>query len=167
LRSVLAFAYRESVLRRAAIALVAFLHVLAATDALPSILDRVAPLQAAAPVAEDFPCREHTCGCHTAEQCRTSCCCFPRAPRVIVEAPCASCETPAPPPPPRIDSRYLADRCAGGAAHRHALSTADAPVDLPPAAALPAPLARSGALVAVERRAPLPPDLRDRSKIPI
>lgn len=39
---------------------------------------RVAPAQETVVVA-DFPCANHTCACVDAEQCRTSCCCFPKS----------------------------------------------------------------------------------------
>jgi len=36
------------------------------------------PMPVAVPKAsgESFPCQHHHCGCHSAEQCRRSCCCF-------------------------------------------------------------------------------------------
>ena len=43
------------------------------------------PLPVALPVAvgEAFPCEHHQCGCVTAEACRTQCCCFSPAERIV------------------------------------------------------------------------------------
>lgn len=35
---------------------------------------------------EDFPCRDHACGCVNAEICRTACCCFKPAKRTCCSA---------------------------------------------------------------------------------
>jgi hypothetical protein len=44
------------------------------------------PLPMGLPVVdEDFPCRNHACGCLDAEMCRTKCCCF--KPKVV-KKPC-------------------------------------------------------------------------------
>ena len=41
---------------------------------------------------EDFPCRNHGCGCQNAEMCRTQCCCFgPSTPKPVVSDKPDSC----------------------------------------------------------------------------
>jgi hypothetical protein len=53
-------------------------YATAATGLLFPLLDRLAPITKIA--KGDFPCATHDCGCATAEQCRTQCCCFPNEP---------------------------------------------------------------------------------------
>lgn len=41
------------------------------------VLDKILP-QTKTLTDTSFPCAYHDCGCKTAEQCRTNCCCFPK-----------------------------------------------------------------------------------------
>lgn len=56
--------------------------------------------------AEDYPCRDHACGCRTAEMCRTHCCCFKPKP---ITSCCKSKKTPlkCAVPQPRNEGRSL------------------------------------------------------------
>ena len=61
------------VIRIRSISTILVLAYLAATIGFP-ISDR--PIK----TAEDFPCRDHACGCLNADMCRTQCCCFKPTP---------------------------------------------------------------------------------------
>lgn len=58
--------------RRRITALIMAVGMLVVSTGIPLPAPRAAEVKA----DEDFPCRYHNCGCLTAEQCRTLCCCF-------------------------------------------------------------------------------------------
>lgn len=56
---------------------------------------------------EDYPCRDHACGCLNAAMCRAHCCCFPHRPRRV--ASCCAVRKTRPKPtttPKRRDRRH-------------------------------------------------------------
>lgn len=50
---------------------------LSSTQVVYAVVDSVLPATKTI-VSADVPCAHHDCGCQTAEQCRTQCCCFPK-----------------------------------------------------------------------------------------
>jgi hypothetical protein len=73
-------------------------------------LDWVAPMTKTV-FRPDFPCAGHDCGCKTAEQCQTQCCCFPK---VAQKPACPSCTSHESDGPITVRVTYLsAARCSG------------------------------------------------------
>jgi hypothetical protein len=89
-------------IRRVGIAFIAW-YALSTTGIIFAAFDLVVSL--AKTVTESFPCADHDCGCRTAEQCRTRCCCFPKETKGET---CRSCSK-------RVRVTLLSTaRCAGG-----------------------------------------------------
>ena len=61
-------------LRRCICAFISILYLFSATNIIYIALDWVAPLVKVV-YSTDFPCAAHDCGCKTAEQCLSNCCC--------------------------------------------------------------------------------------------
>jgi hypothetical protein len=142
--------------RRASVALLALTYVLGGTQLALGLLDRVSPLEVATS-REEFRCAHHACGCSTAEQCRSHCCCSGEAD--AADAPLPSGE--------RTISYVALARCAGH----------DAPAASPgggpeyqslPGAVVPVPRAREGRTRFVIRNLHAPSALeRPPTKVPI
>ncbi len=73
--------WRDSRLKRALCGGVLLLYLVAALGVLPSP-DRLSRWFGYA-ISEPFPCQSHACGCATAQQCWTSCCCFTPHQRLV------------------------------------------------------------------------------------
>ena len=73
--------WRDSRLKRALCGGVLLLYLVAALGVLPSP-DRLSRWFGYA-ISEPFPCQSHACGCATAHQCWTSCCCFTPHQRLV------------------------------------------------------------------------------------
>ena len=78
------FTGRHRIMLRRIISSVALLAFLTATVGIP--LPQVDSGRSTKHADEDYPCRDHACGCLNAAMCRTQCCCFPKP-----SAPVSTC----------------------------------------------------------------------------
>ncbi|MEZ6084694.1 MAG: hypothetical protein R3E58_12375 [Phycisphaerae bacterium] len=67
---------------------------------------------------EDFPCKDHGCGCTNALMCKTACCCAPPAPKLSLktQAPtggCCSTKSPKKTATPKSGWVFQSQSCQG------------------------------------------------------
>lgn len=87
--------------------------------------------------ASAFACRDHDCGCRTAEQCRASCCCYSGAPA-------------------QAQAGLMLTACHGGGPQALPSVAEASNAVLPEALALDLECAHAGAVLAVRRCSPGP-----------